>query len=64
VPGNVWKLLKNEGDEVSAGDAVLIVESMKMEITIGAAQNGTIREFRVRPGQTVSAGQVVAVIEV
>jgi urea carboxylase len=63
VPGSVWKVLKDVGEDVAAGDPLLIVESMKMEITISAGHGGILREFKVRPGQTVNAGQLVALVE-
>jgi urea carboxylase len=63
VPGSVWQILKNEGDTVAAGEAVIVVESMKMEISISSAWNARIREIRVRPGQTINAGQIILVVE-
>ena len=62
VPGNVWKVLVAEGQRVVAGDAVSIIESMKMEIAIHAPMNGAVRAVRVKPGQTVRAGDVIAVV--
>lgn len=60
---NVWKVLVAEGDTVSDGDTLVILESMKMEIPIVAPQAGTIREFLVKEGDVVQEGQTVAIIE-
>jgi urea carboxylase len=62
VPGNVWKILVDEGAVVAAGDALAIIESMKMEISIKAPVAGRILSIRIKPGQTLRAGDVVAVI--
>jgi urea carboxylase len=62
VPGNVWKILVDEGADVAAGDALAIIESMKMEISIRAPVAGRILSIRIKPGQTLRAGDVVAVI--
>jgi urea carboxylase len=64
VSGNVWKVLKGEGDPVKAGEPVLIVESMKMEVTICSPSKGTVASLRAKPGQTLALEQVVAVIRV
>jgi urea carboxylase len=63
VPGNVWKLLVEVGDKVAAGDAVAIVESMKMEITVTALSRGRVRELRAAPGRNVKSGDVIVVLE-
>jgi urea carboxylase len=63
VTGNVWKILVEPGAHVEQGAAVLILESMKMEVEVRAAQAGRVRELRCKPGKTVQAGQVVAVLE-
>ncbi|HSI41128.1 MAG TPA: 5-oxoprolinase/urea amidolyase family protein [Xanthobacteraceae bacterium] len=64
MTGNVWKLLVEEGDMVAQGQPMLIVESMKMEIDILAPAAGRVAGLRCRPGQTIRAGDVVAVVEV
>jgi urea carboxylase len=50
------------GARVAAGDPIVIVESMKMEIVIAAPVSGVVRELRCQPGKTVQAGQVLALI--
>ena len=62
VTGTVWKLERQPGDLVAAGDTILIVESMKMEIPIDAPAAGTLRELLVTEGEGVSEGQVLAVV--
>jgi len=64
ITGNVWKVLKAPGDRVEEDEAVVILESMKMEIPIAAPEAGVIRELRVREGDSVSDGDVVATLEV
>jgi len=62
VSGNVWKILKNKGDSVQAGEVVLILEAMKMEIEIEASTAGTIGDMLVNPNDAVNEGQVLATI--
>jgi acetyl-CoA carboxylase biotin carboxyl carrier protein len=60
---NVWKVVVGPGDAVSAGDPLVILESMKMEIPVEAPEGGTVREVRVEEGGVVQEGDVIAVIE-
>ena len=60
---NVWKVLVNKGDDVSEGDTLVILESMKMEIPVEATASGKISEVSVTEGGTVQEGDVIAVIE-
>ena len=62
MTGNVWSLLVQPGDRVAAGQPILVVESMKMEMEITAPVAGTLREFTCKPGRTVTAGQTVAIL--
>lgn len=57
VSGNVWQLLVTEGDSVAAGDVVMILESMKMEIEVHATQSGRVDTLLKQQGQSVIAGQ-------
>jgi len=50
------------GDAVAAGQLLMIVEAMKMEHRITAPRAGTVTEIRARPGDQVSAGDLLAVI--
>ncbi|OYW98521.1 MAG: urea carboxylase, partial [Rhizobiales bacterium 32-66-8] len=63
VPGNVWRILVETGQSVALGDAVAIVESMKMEITITAHAAGRVRDVRAGPGRNVKTGDIVVVLE-
>ena len=63
LTGAVWKILKGPGDTVGEEDALLILESMKMEIPVLAEVQGKVVEIRVKEGDVVTEGQVLAVIE-
>jgi urea carboxylase len=63
VPGNVWKILVAEGVDVASGDTLAIIESMKMEISVQAPVAGRVSSIRIKPGQTLRAGDVVALIQ-
>jgi acetyl-CoA carboxylase biotin carboxyl carrier protein len=63
ITGVVFQILAKTGDKVAAGDAVIVLESMKMEIPVEASSAGTVKEIRVQEGQTVQEGDVVAVVE-
>src|SRR5687768_16875882 len=63
MQGTILKVLAKQGDTVEAGEAVVVLEAMKMETTIAAPSAGTITELPVNVGDSVGAGQVVAVIE-
>ena len=60
---NVWKVVAAEGAEVSDGDTLVILESMKMEIPVVAPVAGTVREILVKEQDVVKEGQVLAVID-
>jgi biotin carboxyl carrier protein len=59
---NVWKVVVSEGDSVSEGDTICILESMKMEIPVEATSTGTVAELNVAEGGVVQEGDVIAVI--
>jgi urea carboxylase len=63
-PGNVWKVLVQPGDSVAAGDAVVVVETMKMEMRIVSAVGGVVAEVLCAPGREVRAGQRLLVVDV
>ncbi len=62
ITGNVWKLEKAVGESIAAGDVLVILESMKMEIPVEAPCTGTLAEFRVQEGDSVEQGAVLVVI--
>jgi urea carboxylase len=63
VPGNVWKILVEDGARVERGQPVAIIESMKMEITVTAHAAGSVRDVRALPGRTIRSGDVIIVLE-
>jgi urea carboxylase len=63
VAGSIWKIMIKQGDKVKVGDALLVVESMKMEIEILAAHDGVVHSVTRKEGQQVSAGQRLVIIE-
>ncbi len=63
ITGVVFQIAVKAGDTVAAGDAVIVLESMKMEIPVEAPRAGAVKEIRVREGQTVQEGDVVVVLE-
>jgi urea carboxylase len=63
IAGNLWQVQVEAGAQVQAGDVLVILESMKMEIPLIAPMAGTVREVRVQPGSPVRAGQRVVVLE-
>ncbi len=62
VAGNVWKIEVEEGAQVKAGDPLIIVESMKMEIPVTAPCDGVVYKLFCREGGQVSAGQDLLVL--
>jgi urea carboxylase len=62
VTGSVWKQSVNVGSRVSAGDELLVIEAMKMEIPIVADTAGEIIELRCEPGRAVAAGDLLGVL--
>lgn len=63
ITGNVWKIEVAVGDRVEEDDAVVILESMKMEIPVEAEDSGTVAEIRCKEGQSVSEGDVLIVLD-
>jgi urea carboxylase len=62
VPGNVWKVAVSVGQQVQAGDVLLVIESMKMEFNLLAPANATVHSLMCAQGGAVSAGQNVLVL--
>lgn len=62
VPGKVFKVTANVGDAVKAGDTVIILESMKMEIPVVAPEDGTVASINVGAGDAVESGDLLATL--
>jgi acetyl-CoA carboxylase biotin carboxyl carrier protein len=60
---NVWKVVADEGDTVTEGDTVVILESMKMEIPVLTETSGTLAKLAVAEGDVVQEGDLIAVIQ-
>jgi acetyl-CoA carboxylase biotin carboxyl carrier protein len=63
ITGTVWKIEVAVGDQVTEGEAVVILESMKMEMPVEAEDEGKVSEIRCEEGQSVSEGDVLVVLE-
>ena len=63
VAGKVWKVEAQPGAQLAADDVILILESMKMEIPVVAPRAGKLTELRVKEGDALNEGDVVAVLE-
>ncbi len=63
IAGKVWKIEAPAGTAVEKDDAVLILESMKMEIPVAAPRAGTVVEIYFKEGEVVGEGETVAIID-
>jgi biotin carboxyl carrier protein len=63
MPGRIVKVLVRAGERIAAGQAVVVVEAMKMENELRAPRAGTVREIRCAEGTAVEAGQDLVVVE-
>jgi acetyl-CoA carboxylase biotin carboxyl carrier protein len=63
ITGTVWKVEVAVGDTVTEGDAVVILESMKMEMPVEAEDPGVVKEILWQEGQSVSEGDTLVVLE-
>jgi acetyl-CoA carboxylase biotin carboxyl carrier protein len=62
IAANVWKVLVTEGGTVSAGDTLVILESMKMEIPVEAEEAGIVTKLAVKEGDVLDEGALIAEI--
>ena len=62
MPGVVLKILANPGDSVSHGQAILVLEAMKMEVDVASPSDGTVASIEVAVGDHVANGQKLASI--
>ena len=62
ITGVVFQVLAKPGDKVGAGDPIIVLESMKMEIPVEAPRAGTVTAVKVKEGETVQEGDTVALL--
>ncbi|MBV9817705.1 MAG: biotin/lipoyl-binding carrier protein [Solirubrobacterales bacterium] len=62
ITGTVWKIAVQVGDPVDEGEALIILESMKMEMPVEAEEAGVVAEIRCSEGQSVSEGDTLVVL--
>lgn len=63
MPGTVQKILVKPGDAVTQGEALLVLEAMKLQLTIEAAHDGTVEAVLVKTGELVSEGAELVQVE-
>ena len=63
ITGSVWKVLVQPGSEVSEGDIVVILESMKMEIWVKSPCGGKVVELKVKEGDLIFEDDIVAIVD-
>jgi acetyl-CoA/propionyl-CoA carboxylase biotin carboxyl carrier protein len=63
MQGTIVKVAVSDGDVVAEGDLIVVLEAMKMEQPLTAHKAGTIHGLGAKPGETISAGGVIATIE-
>ena len=63
ITGVVFQITSRVGDSLAAGDPVIVLESMKMEIPVEAPRAGKVKEIKVAEGQTVQEGDTVALLD-
>lgn len=63
ITGTVWKIEVKVGQTVTAGETLVILESMKMEMPVEAPESGTVKQIRVRESQPVKEGDVLVVLD-
>ena len=63
VPGKIVRIEKEVGASVEVKDVLIVMEAMKMKQMVPSPIAGVVKEYKVQPGDRVSAGQVVAIVE-
>jgi len=63
MAGTILRVEVDSGARIAAGDEVVVIESMKMEMAISATADGVVREVRVQPGDVVQEGDVLLVVD-
>ncbi len=64
IAGKVWKIEAEIGQSLDEDDAIIILESMKMEIPVDVPEDGKLLEILVKEGDTVAEGQIIAKMEI
>ena len=62
MPGKIFKLLVNVGDEVKAGETLLSTEAMKMETNVKAKEDGVVKEVLFKEGDQVQQGDLLVIL--
>jgi biotin carboxyl carrier protein len=63
MPGRIVRVLAAEGEKISAGQGIAVVEAMKMQNEIKSPKEGTLKKLLAKPGMNVTAGEVLAIVE-
>jgi acetyl-CoA carboxylase biotin carboxyl carrier protein len=63
LAGNLWKIVVSQGQQVQADEALMILESMKMEIPVTAPKAGRVTKIHVKEGESVQEGQLLAEVD-
>ena len=63
MPGKIVRVLASEGEKISAGQGIAVVEAMKMQNEIKSPKQGTLKKLLAQPGMNVNAGEVLAIVE-
>lgn len=63
ISGTVFRIDAGPGAQVKEGDAIITIESMKMEMAVESPKTGRVAEVRVETGQFVNEGDIVALVE-
>jgi acetyl-CoA carboxylase biotin carboxyl carrier protein len=62
ITGTVWKIEVKVGQLVKAGDTLVILESMKMEMPVETTEDGVVKEIRCTEAQSVAEGEILVVL--
>ena len=63
LAGNLWKIVVSQGQQVQADEALMILESMKMEIPVITPKAGRVTKIHVKEGESVQEGQLLAEVD-
>ena len=63
IPGSVWKVIAEEGQRISEGETIAVLESMKMEFPVESEYNGIVEKVFIKTSQQINAGQMIAAVK-